>query len=153
MRRPYKALFSLSLAFSFIGNAATGQQNQQNEITIETRVILRGLDKITARIQLLELPIGVDGHFGSLIITPRYCRTRPPAEPPETFAFLEIIDEKRGGELEKVFSGWMIASSPGWNALEHPVYDIWVIGCKEVDVKTPVIAPNTPNKASSDSEN
>ncbi len=93
-------------------------------------VTLRALDKITARITEIELPVGEEGHFGTLALNVRYCRTRPPIEPPETFAYIEIDDMKRGGTRERVFEGWMVASSPALNALEHPVYDVWVMSCK-----------------------
>lgn len=96
------------------------------------RVLLRALDKITARITEFELEIGEELRFGTLSIVARYCRTRPPIEPPETFAFIEIDDLKRGDKRERVFEGWMVASSPALNALEHPVYDVWVISCKMV---------------------
>lgn len=95
--------------------------------------VLRALDKITARTTELELPIGEEVQFGTLALTARYCRTRPPIETPETYAYLEIDDIKRAGNRERVFDGWMIASSPALNALEHPVYDVWVINCKTVD--------------------
>ncbi|MBL4788956.1 MAG: DUF2155 domain-containing protein [Kordiimonadaceae bacterium] len=98
--------------------------------TSRNRVFLRTLDKITARITEFELGIGEELRFGTLAITARYCRTRPPIETPETFAFLEIDDVKRGGTRERVFEGWMVASSPALNALEHAVYDVWVINCK-----------------------
>ncbi len=94
-----------------------------------TVTIVRALDKITARITELELPADEEVSFGSLVITARYCYSRPPEEPPETFAFLQI-DEVRDGERKRVFSGWMLASSPALHGLEHPVYDVWVIGCK-----------------------
>jgi len=99
----------------------------------QNRVVLRALDKITARITEFELEIGEELRFGTLSLVARYCRTRPPIEPPETFAFLEIDDVKRGDQRERVFEGWMVASSPALNALEHPVYDVWVINCKMVD--------------------
>jgi len=99
----------------------------------QNRVVLRALDKITARITEFELEIGEELRFGTLSLVARYCRTRPPIEPPETFVFLEIDDLKRGGLRERVFEGWMVASSPALNALEHPVYDVWVINCKMVD--------------------
>ena len=99
----------------------------------KNRVLLRALDKITARITEFELEIGNELRFGTLSIVARYCRTRPPIEPPETFAFLEIDDLKRGDKRERVFGGWMVASSPALNALEHPVYDVWVISCKMVE--------------------
>lgn len=100
-------------------------------------VVLRALDKITARITELELPIGQEIRFGTLAIRAKYCRTRPPIEPPETFAYLEIDDLKRSGDIERVFEGWMVASSPALNALEHAVYDIWVINCKMVEPESP----------------
>lgn len=92
--------------------------------------VLQGLDKVTARISTIEAPIGDKVAFGTLVITARTCRKRPPEETPETTAFLEIIDDKPGEPPRLVFSGWMFASSPALSALEHAVYDIWVIDCK-----------------------
>lgn len=91
---------------------------------------VRALDKITAHITELELPTDEIVTFGTLRIKARTCSTRPPEEVPETFAFLEIDDQQRNDELVRVFTGWMMASSPALNALEHPGYDIWVISCK-----------------------
>ena len=68
--------------------------------------------------------------FGSLSITARHCEKNPPEEAPEAAAFLEIVDAKPGEAPVKLFSGWMFASSPAVSALEHPVYDVWVIDCK-----------------------
>ncbi len=93
-------------------------------------VVIRALDKITARITEIEARVGEEVQFGTLALTAKYCRTRPPIEPPETFAYLEINDVMHSGEKKRVFSGWMVASSPALNALEHPVYDVWVINCK-----------------------
>ena len=70
--------------------------------------------------------------FGTLTILVHACKKRPPEEPPESAAFLEI-DEKRPGDTQtrRVFSGWMFASSPALSAMEHPVYDINVLDCIE----------------------
>ena len=95
--------------------------------------VLQGLDKITARVSTIEAPIDDSTPFGSLWITPRACDKRPPVEPPESAAFLEISDVKPGEEPVDLFSGWMFASSPALSALEHPVYDVWVIDCKNAD--------------------
>ncbi len=92
--------------------------------------MLRALDKITARISEIEISVEQEFRFGTLLLTPKYCRKRPPIEPPETFAYLVIEDVKRTGERDKVFEGWMLASSPALNPLEHPIYDVWVIDCK-----------------------
>jgi hypothetical protein len=92
--------------------------------------VLQGLDKVTARISTIDAPIDAHIRFGTLSIVVRHCRKTPPEEPPETSAFLEVDDVKPGEQPVRLFSGWMFASSPALSALEHPVYDVWVIGCK-----------------------
>ena len=92
--------------------------------------VLQGLDKVTARISTLDAPINESIRFGTLAIVVRHCRKTPPEEPPETTAVLEIDDIRRGQAPIRLFSGWMFASSPALSALEHPVYDVWVIGCR-----------------------
>ncbi|MBL4640042.1 MAG: DUF2155 domain-containing protein [Kordiimonadaceae bacterium] len=138
----------LALTFPASVSALSGMQAQElilnDQIQVpdaaqavpQNRVVLRALDKITARITEHELEIGQEMRFGSLALVARYCRTRPPIEPPETFAYLEIDDVQRDGRKERVFEGWMVASSPALNALEHSVYDIWVINCKMVEPET-----------------
>jgi len=92
--------------------------------------VLRALEKITARITDLDVPVGDSVPFKALTITVRTCHKRPPEETPETSAFLEVVETKPNGDVVKLFTGWMFASSPGLSALEHPVYDVWVIDCK-----------------------
>lgn len=100
--------------------------------TIDTRLaVLRGLDKITGRITTLTTPVGDSVRFGSLAIIVRACRTRPPEEPPESAAFLDITDIKPNQPPADVFRGWMFASSPAVSAMDHAVYDIWVLECRE----------------------
>ena len=93
--------------------------------------VLQGLDKVTARVSTIEAPVGQSVQFGSLEVTVRACRARPPEEPPESAAFLEIREKKADEEPKLTFSGWMFASSPALSALEHPVYDLWVVDCKK----------------------
>ncbi len=95
------------------------------------RIILRGLDKVTARISRLELDVGERVQFGDLAITAQICFETPPTEPPESAAFLEIEETEGPHRGERPFVGWMYASDPGYSALEHPVYDVWVIDCQE----------------------
>lgn len=100
----------------------------------ETVAVLQGLDKTTARISTFDAPVDRSVQFGSLVVTVRACIKRPPEEPPETAAFLQI-EEVRPGEssvsAKRIFSGWMFKSSPALSALEHPVYDIGVLDCKD----------------------
>lgn len=92
--------------------------------------VLQTLDKITGRVRTVEAPVEQAIRFGTLDITARVCRKRPPEETPESAAFLEIRDSKPGEAARTLFTGWMYASSPAVSALEHPVYDVWVIDCK-----------------------
>ena len=92
--------------------------------------VLQGMDKVTARISTFDAAIGKTVRYGELEIVVRACRKRPPEEPPESAAFVEVFEVKRGRERRKVFGGWMFASSPALSAMEHPVYDIWVVDCR-----------------------
>jgi hypothetical protein len=108
----------------------------------EVVAVLQGLDKTTARISTIEAPVGQSVRFGSLLITVRACDKRPPEEPPETAAFLQIDDVKPGEgkvTVTRIFSGWMFKESPALSALEHPVYDVTVLDCRgtEADAAKP----------------
>ena len=95
--------------------------------------VLQGLDKTTARISTFEAPVDEVVRFGTLEITARRCQKTPPEEPPESTAFLEIVDVRPDSDAVSVFTGWMFASSPAVSALEHAVYDVWVIDCNVAD--------------------
>jgi hypothetical protein len=92
--------------------------------------ILRAVDKITARVTDIEAPLDQAVPFGTLQITMRYCYKNPPEDTPEVTAFLEVEDHQPDRQPAKTFTGWMFASSPALSAMEHPVYDVWVIDCK-----------------------
>ena len=92
--------------------------------------VFAALDKVTARISELEVPIDQTVEFGALKITARICNSRPPTERPKTTTFVEIDEIKLDGSTDRLFTGWMLAESPGLNALEHPVFDVWLTGCK-----------------------
>ena len=92
--------------------------------------VFDGLDKITGRIISFEVAINETVQFGALQITPRVCYSRPLTEAPQTDAFAQVdeIDEQK--KLKRIFSGWMFADSPGLHGIEHPIFDIWLTGCK-----------------------
>ena len=108
------AFANIAIADNLVGNAA----------------VLRALDKVTARTNDLTINVDETVKFGTLEITVKKCVKHPPEEPPETATFLEIDENRVDEEKRTLFMGWMFASSPALNALEHPVYDVWVIDCK-----------------------
>ncbi len=92
--------------------------------------VLQGLNKVTARVSAIEARIDEIVHFGNLKIVALACHKAPPEETPESAVLLTIEEEKLDEERVELFAGWMFASSPALFALEHPVYDIWVVDCK-----------------------
>lgn len=90
---------------------------------------LRALDKITGKASIITAPLNKPVQYATLTITARTCYSTPASETPETSAFLQIQDHRPDQAERKVFSGWMYASSPGLNSLQHPLYDVWVISC------------------------
>jgi len=91
--------------------------------------IFAALDKVTAKISRLEVPLNQTATFGSLKLTPRICYTRAPTEPPKTTTFVEVDETLLDGKEKRIFTGWMFADSPGLNAVEHPVFDVWLTDC------------------------
>jgi len=112
------------------------------------RAVLQGLDKTTARVSTVEAPVGGIARFGTLEIVARACHKKPPTEPPESAAFLEITDVRPDSPAVRVFSGWMFASSPALSALEHPVYDVWVVDCR---LGPPIAPADQPSDVAPDS--
>jgi hypothetical protein len=103
-------------------------QTVKNEIAV-----FAALDKVTAQISPLEVPIGKTVIFGALTITPRVCNTRPPTEQPLSSAFVEVEETQLDKTQKRIFSGWMFAESPGLHGVEHPVFDVWLTSCKTVE--------------------
>jgi len=116
--------------------------------------VFAGLDKITGRIISFDVAINETVRFGALEVTPRACYSRPPTEAPSTDGFIEVDELTLQGEIKRIFSGWMFAASPGLNAVEHPIYDVWLTDCKgapqpavaEAPTAAPAPAPRTPQQ-------
>ena len=96
------------------------------------RLVIQGLDKITARINTFEVNVLQTYKFGVLDIFVERCIFSKPIFKPESLAYISIKDNTdRLSEVK--FKGWMFASSPALNALENSVYDISILACKKVD--------------------
>jgi hypothetical protein len=106
---------------------------------------MQGLDKVTARVARIEVTLDQPVRFNTLLITLKACFTSPPTETPEAAAFIEI-DDLDQDRRDRIFSGWVYASSPSLHALEHPVYDVWLTGCADPlagpDEVTPDVLPD-----------
>jgi hypothetical protein len=107
--------------------------------------IVQALDKVTAETLRFEVPAGRPIRWKSLVFRTNACETEAVNEPlKEATAHLIVTSEPRAQpgraapDPAQVFRGWMFASSPGLNPFEHPVYDVWLVGCR---VPMPVVSP------------
>ena len=99
--------------------------------------VLQALDKVTAETLRFEAPVGQPIRYKTLVFTVRACEHTAPDEPVEdSIAYVEILSQPRAEPGRPVlpakqsFKGWMYASSPSLNPLEHPVYAAWLISCR-----------------------
>ena len=120
------ALLSIALC-SFVCIFSTNANAR--EMTEYPRVKLQSLDKITARTMTFEAEVGSTLRFGSLYIRVQKCKKASPIEKPESAAFMQIWEINPDSKPEWVFSGWMFSSSPALSAMDHPIYDVWVLDC------------------------
>ena len=100
--------------------------------------VFSGIDKITGRITSFDVYINETVQFGALQVTPKVCYSRDDSEAQQTDAFVEVDEITLDRKIRRIFSGWMFADSPGLNAVEHAIYDVWLSGCKATsDVPPP----------------
>ncbi len=99
--------------------------------------IVEAIDKITAESMRFEVEVGGRPvrFQRTLIFTARACEVSAPDEQvADAVAYLEVSLQPRGviqiNEPRQIFRGWMFASSPAINGLQHPIYDAWIVGCK-----------------------
>ena len=118
-------LLPVAAGLSLIPPPASGQSWVPRQVAQ-----LQALDKVTARVTLLQARIGTPAQFGTLTIQLRACNARPPDEVPDAAAWLEISDSRALAGTGPAFRGWMFANAPAVNTLEHPVYDIRVLECR-----------------------
>ncbi|WP_205627903.1 DUF2155 domain-containing protein [Ruegeria marisrubri] len=112
----------LAAVFALLGGAACAQ----DDVTSAPGAILRGLDKVNGHTVDVELESGQTATVFGLDVALGDCRYPVDNPTGDAFAYLTIWEQGRTDEL---FDGWMIASSPALNALDHARYDVWVIRC------------------------
>lgn len=94
---------------------------------------MQAMDKITGKVSKIDVPVNSLVKFGSFSILVRKCITRTPEETPENTAFVDVVDDYNSQEPVNIFKGWMFSSSPALNAVEHPIYDVWLLRCYDKD--------------------
>ncbi len=105
--------------------------------------VFAGIDKITGRITTFDVYINETVQYGALQVTPKVCYSRDESEAQKIDAFVEVDEITLDRKIRRIFSGWMFADSPGLNAVEHAIYDVWLTGCKQQsDVPPPADATN-----------
>ncbi|NLS03243.1 DUF2155 domain-containing protein [Rhizobium sp. P32RR-XVIII] len=93
--------------------------------------VFSGLDKITGRITTFDVYVNETVQFGALQVTPKACYSRDQTEAQKIDGFVEVDEITLDRKIRRIFSGWMFADSPGLNAVEHPIYDVWLKDCKQ----------------------
>lgn len=99
--------------------------------------IVEAVDKITAERMRFEVEVGGRPvrFQRTLIFTARACEVSASDEQVgDSIAYLEVSLQPRGvvqtAAPRQIFRGWMFASAPAVNGLQHPIYDAWVVGCR-----------------------
>ena len=125
-------ILALSLGMSALAGHALANK-VKNPVAV-----FSGLDKITGRTTSFDVYIGETVQFGALQVTPRVCYSRDQTEAQKIDGFVEVDEITLDRKIRRIFTGWMFAASPGLNAVDHPIYDVWLTDCKQSsDVPAP----------------
>lgn len=128
-KNPIKRAVQVAL-ISLIATTSSFQAAMAEHITNPVAEF-SGLDKITGRITTFDVYINETVQFGALQVTPKVCYSRTENEAPRTDGFVEVEEITLDRKIRRIFTGWMFADSPGLNAVEHPIYDVWLKDCKQ----------------------
>ena len=119
-------------AVSLLALSAGLPSNQAQAARIDNPVaVFSGLDKITGRITTFDVYVNETVQFGALQVTPKACYSRDQSEAQKIDGFVEVDEITLDRKIRRIFTGWMFADSPGLNAVEHPIYDVWLKDCKQ----------------------
>ncbi len=149
MRRILRATAKLSygrgLLTGLVAIVALGFTGEAQAARISNAVaVFAGLDKITGRVTTFDVYLNETVQFGALQVTPKVCYSRDDTEAQKVDGFVEVDEITLDRKIRRIFTGWMFADSPGLNAVEHPIYDVWLTGCKQ---KSDVPPPDSASKA------
>jgi hypothetical protein len=120
----WRRAFWIAIVFSLVPLADGRAEPIKNPVAR-----FSGLDKITGRIISFDVYVDETVQFGALRVTPRACHTQPPTDEPNTMVFTEVDEITLDSKIRRIFTGWMFKASPGLNAIDHAVYDVWLNDC------------------------
>ncbi|MET3613015.1 hypothetical protein ABID16_001320 [Rhizobium aquaticum] len=145
MRATAKLFYGRGLLTGLVAIVALGFTAEAQAARISNAVaVFAGLDKITGRVTTFDVYINETVQFGALQVTPKVCYSRDDTEAQKVDGFVEVDEITLDRKIRRIFTGWMFADSPGLNAVEHPIYDVWLTGCKQ---KSDVPPPDSASKA------
>ncbi len=96
--------------------------------------LMQAMDKVTGRVNKITVPVNSKVSYGDFSLVLRACKKRPAEETPENFAFIDVTDKSFGKDEYNIFRGWVVSSTPGISAIEHPIYDIWLLECIDTEI-------------------
>ena len=117
-----------SVAILFSVNNASSKEISTNS------AIMQAMDKVTGVVNKISVPVNSKVSFGDFSLVLRACKKTPAEETPENFAFVDVADKSFGKDEYNIFRGWLISSTPGINAIEHPIYDVWLLECVDANI-------------------
>ena len=128
---------SNSLKLGISGLILSSSLSMATEIDTNS-ALMQAMDKVTGRVNKITVPVNSKVSYGDFSFVLRSCKKRPAEETPENFAFVDVADKSFGKEEYNIFRGWMLSSAPGVNAIEHPIYDVWLLECVDSDISKAV---------------
>ena len=91
---------------------------------------IKVLDKISSKNTFVKLKNGEEIKHKDLFIKSIKCSNSEFDDNPEITAYIQVRDAINDDKNDVfVFNGWMFSSSPSIAPFDHPVYDIWLVGC------------------------
>ena len=145
MRATAKLSYGRGLLTGLVAIVALGFTGEAQAARISNAVaVFAGLDRITGRVTTFDVYLNETVQFGALQVTPKVCYSRDDTEAQKVDGFVEVDEITLDRKIRRIFTGWMFADSPGLNAVEHPIYDVWLTGCKQ---KSDVPPPDSASKA------
>ena len=128
--RKNKSIILGTILGAFVAQSVRATEIQTNS------ALMQAMDKLTGRVNKITVPVNSKISFGDFSLVLRACKKKPPEEMPENFAFVDVTDKSFGTDEYNIFRGWMLSSAPGINAIEHPIYDVWLLECLDSDVSS-----------------